>query len=435
MEEQWYADRCRLRELLRAHPDWTKRQLAAHLGRSLSWIKKWCRRLQAAPDDEQVLWGQSRVRHRLPAPLEQTVIARLLAIRDQPPAGLQRVPGPRAILYYLAQDAELAASGARLPRSTRTVWQILTRHGRIAQPPRRVHEPVERPAPLTAWQLDFKDVTTVAADPDGKRQHAIETLNVIDTGTSILLDARVREDFTAATALEAVVEVLRAHGLPERVTIDRDPRFVGAASGRDFPTPFVRCLTCLGIEVDICPPHRPDKNGFVERYHRTYDRECLRIQHPATREEAVTATEAFVRHYNQERPNQALSCGNRPPLVAHPALTPRPSLPTHVDPDAWLQSVDGRSFARKVRYDGTVTIDGDRYYVGQSLAGQPVVLRVRAADRTLLIYHRQQVLKQVRLKGLRADTLPLEDYVTLMRGQAQARQDRSARLTRRSRAA
>jgi hypothetical protein len=235
--------------------------------------------------------------------------------------------------------------------------------------------------------------------------------------------------------LGAVVEVLRAHGLPERVTIDRDPRFVGAASGRDFPTPFVRCLTCLGVEVDVCPPHRPDKNAFIERYHRTYDQECLRVHHPATREEAASVTAAFVQQYNHERPNQALSCGNRPPRVAYPAPPVRPPLPDRVDPDAWLRTVDGRSFARKVRHDGTVGVDGDRYYVGQKLAGQPVVLRVRAADRTLLIYHRQQVLKQVPLKGLLAGMLPLEDYVTLVREQAQARQERSARLTRRRRAA
>src|SRR3954447_15333325 len=70
MEEQWYADRCRLRELLRAHPDWTKHQLAQEIGRSLSWVKKWRRRLRdAPPDDEQVLWGQSRARHQLPVPL------------------------------------------------------------------------------------------------------------------------------------------------------------------------------------------------------------------------------------------------------------------------------------------------------------------------------------------------------------------------------
>ena len=71
MEEQWYADRCRPRELLRAHPDWTKHQLAAQIGRSLRWVKQWRRRLRdAAPDDEQVLWGQSRARQRPPAPLE-----------------------------------------------------------------------------------------------------------------------------------------------------------------------------------------------------------------------------------------------------------------------------------------------------------------------------------------------------------------------------
>ena len=31
MEEQWYADRCRLRELLQSHPGWSKRELARAL--------------------------------------------------------------------------------------------------------------------------------------------------------------------------------------------------------------------------------------------------------------------------------------------------------------------------------------------------------------------------------------------------------------------
>ena len=436
MEEQWYADRCLLRDVLRAHPDWTQQQLAQQTGRSVGWVKKWKRRLRAAaPGDDGVLWSQSRERKQHPPPLDRAVIDRILGLRDQPPAGLARVPGPRAILYYLAQDAGLVASGARLPRSARTIWRILTTHGRIAHPPSRTHEPLDRPPPLTCWQLDFKDVTTVPADPGGKQQHAVETLNIIDSGTSILLEARVRADFTAATALDAVVETLRVHGLPERVTIDRDPRFVGAASGRDFPTPFVRCLTCLGVAVDICPPHRPDLNCYVERYHRSYDRECLRIHHPASEEQAVAVTADFVRQYNEQRPNQARSCGNRPPRTAFPELPSRPALPATVDPDAWLRTIDGRSFARKVRHDGTVTLDGDRYYVGQKLVGQPVVLRVRAADHTLDVLHRQQVLRQVRLKGLREAALPLDDYVALMRGQAQLRQDRTARLTRRRPAA
>ena len=92
MEEQWYADRCRLRELQQAHPTWTKRQLAAELGRSLGWVKKWRRRLaQAGVAPEAVLRGEPRARKHPPPPLDAAVVERILAIRDAPPANLQRV--------------------------------------------------------------------------------------------------------------------------------------------------------------------------------------------------------------------------------------------------------------------------------------------------------------------------------------------------------
>src|SRR3712207_9202560 len=88
---------------------------------------------------------------------------------------------------------------------------------------------------------------------------------------------------------------------------DRAPRFVGSPSGRDFPPPFLRFLACLGVEADVSPPRRPDRNGFIERYHRTYDRECLQVHRPATESAARAVTAAFVKHYNEERPNQARS--------------------------------------------------------------------------------------------------------------------------------
>lgn len=422
MEEQWYADRCRLRELLGAHPAWPTRQFAAHLGRSLGWVKKWRRRLRAAdPADDAVLHARSPARKRPPPTISRAAVDRILELRDHPPANLHRVPGPRAILYYLGQDAELAASEVRLPRSTRTVWQILTRHGRIAHHPPRHHEPVDRPPPLTWWQLDFKDVSTVPADPDGKWQHVVEALNAIDVGTSILVDAQVRADFTAETALGAIVELFRAHGLPERITIDRDPRFVGAAQGRDFPSPFLQLLASLGVEVDVCPPQRPDRNGFIERYHRTYDRECLRVQRPATEGVARAVTAAFLAHYNQERPNQALACGNRPPRVAFPALPTLPPLPEQVDPDAWLRLVDGRCYVRKVRPSGTVKVEGATYYVARQFAGQQVALRIDAAARVLVVLRRQQEVKRLPLKALRGAPLALDDYLAVLQRQARAR--------------
>ena len=166
MEAQWIADRRRLRSLLATQPDWTFPDLAGAIGRSLGWVKKWAKRLRAAaPNDDTVLQSRSRARMTPPPPLSRVVIDRILAIRDQPPHNLKRVPGPKAILYYLHQEATTTLAGERLPRSTRTIWRILRQYQRILDPPFRTRCPVERPEPLSSWQLDFKDASTVPPDP------------------------------------------------------------------------------------------------------------------------------------------------------------------------------------------------------------------------------------------------------------------------------
>jgi hypothetical protein len=156
------------------------------------------------------------------------------------------VPGPRTSRYYLQQDPDLRASGVSLPRATRTIREILTRHGRIAPPAPRQHEPLDRPPPLTSWPLDCKDVTTVPADPAAKRRHVVEALTCVDSGTSLLIVALVRAACTEETALAAVADLLRTHGLPQTLALDRDPRFVGSPGGGGFPAPLLRVLACLG---------------------------------------------------------------------------------------------------------------------------------------------------------------------------------------------
>jgi transposase InsO family protein len=46
-------------------------------------------------------------------------------------------------------------------------------------------------------------------------------------------------------------------------------------------------------------------NGFVERYHRTFQEECLAVQRPLTLEQVREATTQFERHYNWSRPLKA----------------------------------------------------------------------------------------------------------------------------------
>ena len=128
MEAVYYAARANLRRLMLLHPSWTRTQLAQATGMSRSWVDKWRKRLLSVPaDDEQVLRGLSRAPHHPPPRLDPQVVDRLLEIRDDPPEGLNRTPGPKAILYYLNRDEALKEQQLRRPQSTRTIHRQMPR--------------------------------------------------------------------------------------------------------------------------------------------------------------------------------------------------------------------------------------------------------------------------------------------------------------------
>ena len=419
MEEQWQVDRARLRSLRQQHPDWSQAQLAQHLQRSLRWVKKWLKRLQTAePADTDVLKSHSRRPKQPHTKVTAAVIERILAIRDQPPEDLQRTPGPLAIKYYLQQLEKKAPLSCYLPGSTSTIWRVLDAHQRILRP-----SPVEPKTtllaePLQVWQIDFKDVTTVPPEPGGKRQHHVETLNMIDTGTSILIDNPARTDFNAETVIETVAQTLQRVGRPQRIRFDRDPRFVGSASTEDFPVAFVRFLSCLQIEADVCPPQQPQENGYVERYNRTYEYEGIRIYQPTSFSQVLDMNLDIRYHYNYQRPNQARSCGNQPPLLAFPKLPPLPPLPTFIDPDRWLKDIDGHLFKRRVNRSGTVKVDKHHYFIGRAHHGCYVVLRVQAAQQQLVVELKGETLKTLPIKGLQHRLMSLPDYLLFIQQQA-----------------
>src|SRR6266516_5138028 len=63
--EPWVADRAQLQHLLHEHPEWTHKELADWIGRSLGWVKKWVKRLREAPEGgckgsvRQAVWTQN----------------------------------------------------------------------------------------------------------------------------------------------------------------------------------------------------------------------------------------------------------------------------------------------------------------------------------------------------------------------------------------
>ena len=439
MEEEWMRERALLRDLLEKNPHASPKELAQELGRSVSWIKKWRKRLaEGDAQDPSLLCSCSRAHHAPYFRWDVRVTQKIVEMRFVPPENLKRVPGPRALLYYLPRDPELQAAQVPLPRSSRTIWKILHATGCLVPHSKEPPHPNELREPLEEIQMDFKDVGTVSPEQSsqGKRQHVVEVCNFVDAGTSIALAAQAREDFHEQTALEAVIAFLRQYGCPRQITFDRDPRWVGGVSGRDFPSPLRRLLLCLGIRPHACPPHRPDKNAFVERFHRTYGQECLQVHQPSTLQEVREVTEAFLQHYNEERPHQGRACGNVPPRTAFPTLPTLPVLPERIDPDAWLVSLDQKMYLRHVGRDGCVNVDLATYYVGPQMAGRTVLLQVVAESRQFAIWYQDQIMKLLPIKGLVGQEMTLDDYLQYIKQEALAAPRRaSARSSRKVRQA
>jgi hypothetical protein len=276
-------------------------------------------------------------------------------------------------------------------------------------------------------QFDLKDESLVPADPEGKRQHVVEIANFVDAGTSIWLHREVRSDFDAEALFEVVAQFFWKSGFPHMLTFDNDPRLVGSPAGRDFPSALVRFLWWVGVIPKVIPPHRPDKNAYVERFHRSLGQECLQVHRPSTLQETHEVTEAFLQHYNQERPNQARSCGNQPPRVAFPAFPTLPTVPQSVDPDLWLVQVNKRAFARTIRAKGDLTINREDYYVSRSLAGQRVTCWVNAAEKCFDIWQPGGHIKSIPIKGLYGKTMPFGEYVALMKQEARSEEQQYVR--------
>jgi hypothetical protein len=420
MEDQWIADRACLRRLLSDHPDWRLADFAQVINHSISWVRKWRTILHGTPlDDEVVLRSSSRARKTPPPCLSARVMAAILDIRLNPPINLGRIPGPKAILYYLNQDPSL--KDETLPRSTRTVYRVLKAALLIPDRPKPSRKSRDLPEPMTVWEFDFKDNPYAKPDPDGKKQHGIEILVTVDTGTSILLDLTASEQFVSETVLQTMVKILEKHGVPRKVRFDRDPRFVGSRQQGDVPSPFVRFWQCLGVEVEICDPMRPWDKGCVERLIRTLDEECLRRFFPTDLGQTTDALVTFEPHYNDERPHQGRACNNQPPRQAFPNLPPLPALPSTVNPQAWLTQMDGLHTTRLVGKDTRVSLGKQLSYLTNDLVGNRIGVRLDGHAKEWVFEHQGREVKRVAIKGLPKDeAIPVETFVELMATEAVA---------------
>ncbi len=121
---------------------------------------------------------------------------------------------------------------------------------------------------------------------------------ILDWHTRFVLSWRVSNSMEGGFCLEALNEALQKYGTPEIFNTDQGSQFTAQA--------WIECLQAQEVRVSMDGRGRFLDNIFVERLWRTVKYEDIYLK----RYESVPTLKAgltdYFRHYNEERPHQAL---------------------------------------------------------------------------------------------------------------------------------
>lgn len=199
----------------------------------------------------------------------------------------------------------------------------------------------------------------------------------LDDHSRFVVCARVQvvRRATARPVVDALAHAMRAHGVPEQILTDNGKVFTNRFGPGTGEVLFDRVCRENGIKHILTAPRSPTTTGKVERWHKTLRREFLGGKVFDSVEDAQAQLDAWVEHYNCERPHQSL--GMEPPIERFGlAQTGPPELDeqvTVVEPEAAVEITSGPPAAtRLVSGKGTVSFAGVAYKAGVWLAGETV---------------------------------------------------------------
>ena len=242
------------------------------------------------------------------------VEARIVGLRREHPSW-----GSRTILFHLEREGV-----EPLPGRT-SIERCLVRHGLIVPEARKRKRSDyirwERSKAMELWQMDIVGGVRLVDGSEAK------IVSGIDDHSRFIISAYVVERATAKPTCDALAFAMRTHGVPEEVLTDNGKVFTNRFGKGTGEVLFDRICRENGIKHRLTKPRSPTTTGKVERWHKTMRTEFLTGKVFDSIEHAQAELDAWVRHYNHERPHQSLGmvppwerfklAGDRPVPVEH----------------------------------------------------------------------------------------------------------------------
>lgn len=145
--------------------------------------------------------------------------------------------------------------------------------------------------PNVTWSIDFMS----DALEDGRR---LRTFNVMDDYNRQCLGIQTGISMPSMRVTRILDEIIETYGKPQAIRCDNGPEFISCH--------IQQWAIGNNIELKYIQPGKPNQNGYIERFNRTYREDVLDAYLFADLEQLQITTDYWIDQYNTKYPHQSL---------------------------------------------------------------------------------------------------------------------------------
>jgi transposase len=352
--------------------------IAAELGRSSRWVRKWRKRYQT--EGWEGLKDQSRRPHKI---ARQTPAANQQAIREtRSELEAEAVEGKG--LKYIGGQAirtRLKEKGIQPLPSIATIERVIRAAG-MTRPYQCAKQPEIR-YPYLKIENSHSLIQVDIVPHYLKGGERVACFNAIDVA-SRYPTGEAYAQHRSQDAEDFLIRVWQELGVPKYTQVDNEGCFSGGFTHPYVLGKVVRLALQAGTELIFSPVRHPQSNGFVERFHQDYNKHVWEDTYLSSITEVQAQGQHFFalyrkrphRRLNEQTPETVHQSPSRLPLDLKPSSQKRPLYAGQVH------------FIRKVLADNTISVLNVNWSVPDVKPDQGVwaSLAIVASGAKLIVY-------------------------------------------------
>ena len=354
------------------------KEVAATLGRSERWVRKWRARYEA--EGWAGLQDRSRRPHHSPRRMTEAQKQAIRTARSE----LEAEAARGTQLKYVGGQAvrtRLKEKGVQPLPSKATIERVLQEAGMTRPYKRSKPTSVDYPHLQASQPQEHIQVDIVPHYlQGGKRAACFNAIDVVSRYPTGKAYAQRRSVDAAAFLLRVWAEL----GIPKYTQVDNEGCFSGGFTHPYVLGKVVRLALLVGTELVFSPIRNPESNGFVERFHQDYNRHVWEDTYLSDLSVVQHQAEHFFALYRQ-RPHSRLQ--EQSPATVHGQ--PR-RLPSNIQTASRKRPLyEGKvHFMRRVLDDNTISLLNVSWEVPHAKPGQGVwaTLVLRKSGAKLLVF-------------------------------------------------